>query len=152
MADLIEMQKHDRKIWAKPSGIFCLNVSHQFGWEGLWVLGKGRWEKAATGPKCPCFAAVGGLSESQGSVLQIGRIKFDPWLMGTERATLLACDSIDINSSGVSLAWMIPQMRMWNHRKVFCQNTIYGQVPHIQCNWQRLTSRTYWKGKTMSWH
>lgn len=55
----------------------------------------------------------GGLSESQGFVLQTGPMKyqFDPRLMGIERATLLACDSIDINSSRTSLAWMTPQMR-----------------------------------------
>lgn len=56
---------------------------------------------------------MGGLSESQGFVLQTGPMKyqFDPRLMGIERATLLACDSIDINSSRTSLAWMTPQMR-----------------------------------------
>lgn len=90
-----------------------LNVSHQFGQEGVWVLGTVRGEKGATGPLCPCFDTVGGLSESQGFVLQTGPMKyqFDPRLMGIERATLLACDSIDINSSRTSLAWMIPQMR-----------------------------------------
>ena len=63
------------------------------------MLGKVRGEKDATGPKFLCFVAVGGFSESQGSVLQIGPIKypFDPRLMGTEKATLLVCDSIDIN-------------------------------------------------------
>jgi len=77
------------------------------------VHGKAREEKDATGPECPCFVAVGIFSESQGSVLQTGPIKyqFGPRLMGTERATLQACDSIDRNSSGMSLAWMITQMR-----------------------------------------
>lgn len=53
------------------------------------------------------------LSESQGCVLQTGPIKyqFDPTLMGVERATLLASDSLDVNSSRMSLAWMISQMR-----------------------------------------
>lgn len=46
----IERQKHDRKIWAKSLGVCSLNVSQQFGWEGLWVLGTVRGEKDATGP------------------------------------------------------------------------------------------------------
>lgn len=84
----------------------------------MYLTSLGAWgceerEKDATGPQCPCYDAVEGLSESQGSVLQTGPIKyqFDPTLVDVERATLLACDTIDINSSRMSLAWMIPQMR-----------------------------------------
>lgn len=77
------------------------------------MRGKVRGKKDATHPKCPYFVTVGGLSERQVSVLQIGPIKyqFDPRLMGAGKAKLLACDSFDINTSGMSLAWMIPQMR-----------------------------------------
>lgn len=51
--------------------------------EKWWVLGKGRGEKDVAGSKCPCFVALGGLSESQRLVLQARPIKyqFGPRLM-----------------------------------------------------------------------
>lgn len=112
------------------------------------MLGKVRGKKDATHPKCLYFVAVGGLSESQVLVLQIEPIKyqFDPRLMGTGKAKLLACDSIDINTSGTSLAWMITQMRI--HRKVFCQILYIDKFLIFRVT----DSRTHWKGKRMFWH
>lgn len=105
--DLTERQKYDRNPGLSQLCMFPQCIPP------VWVLGAVRREKDATGPQCPFYDAVGGLSESQGSVLQTGPIKyqFDPTLVDVERATLLACDIIDIYSSRMSLAWMIPQVR-----------------------------------------
>lgn len=72
--------------------------------EKWWVLGKGRGEKDVAGSKCPCFVALGGLSESQRSVLQARPIKyqFDPRLTvpnepHSSRVKLVLDDTSDEN-------------------------------------------------------
>lgn len=50
--------------------------------------------------------------------------------MDVERATFLACDSIEIIKDELGLDDASDE----NNREVFCQNTIRGQVPDLQWN------------------